>query len=121
MALSLRVLLLEDRDEDAALVRKELNRANFAPKIARARTEAEYSELLKKQDFDLVLASGDVGQFDGISALHAFETSGQTVPFILLSASVDDELVVESLKHGASDFIVKSRLSRIGRDRKSVV
>ncbi|RYD70147.1 MAG: response regulator, partial [Verrucomicrobiaceae bacterium] len=115
MGLPLRVLLLEDSETDVALVQEELSRAELAPEILRACTREEYLHLLEDQKVDLVLAGLQSATFDGMSALRDMRESGRDLPVILLGEAFDEDVAVEGLKMGASDYVVKSRLWRLPR------
>ncbi len=115
MGVPLRVLLLEDREEDTTSVREELSRADFALQLAPARSREEYQQLLNEQEFDIVLASTDTASSVGFSALEDLRGTKADIPLILLSAELDEEVAVDAVKHGAADYVVKSRLGRLGR------
>ena len=113
MATPLRVLILEDQPVDAELTLHELRRADFAPEWVRVETEQDYLAHLDPA-LDLILADYTLPQFDAERALHLLQESGLDIPFIVVSGSVDEEVIVERMRQGATDYLLKDRLSRLG-------
>lgn len=113
MAEKLRILLLEDRDTDAELVRMELRRAGFDADVTRVITEDEYRAALQP-GYDLILSDYSLPQFSGLHALRILKQSGLDVPFILVSGTIGEEAAVEAMQMGASDYLIKDRLGRLG-------
>lgn len=114
MATPLRALLLEDRLEDAAMLLFELRRAGFDPHPVRVSSEVDYLAALD-DEFDIVIANYEMGSFDGLAALDLLQSRQLDLPFILISATSDEELAVESVRKGAADYLAKDRLERLGR------
>ena len=112
MAEPLRVLILEDNPSDAELMVHELRRAGFDLDWVRVETEADYIAHLD-QGFDLILGDYSLPQFDGASALRLLRERGLDNPFILISSSVGEDIVVECMKLGAADYLLKDRLARL--------
>jgi diguanylate cyclase (GGDEF)-like protein/PAS domain S-box-containing protein len=110
---SLHALILEDRPADAELVVHELRRAGFDPLWARVEDEAGYRAHLNA-GVDLVLADYNLPQFDAFRALDILKGSGLDIPFILVSGTVGEEAAVSAMRAGASDYIFKDNLSRLG-------
>lgn len=113
MATPLRVLILEDQPADAELMLRELRRADFAPEWVRVETEGDYLAHLDPA-LDLILADYTLPQFDAEQALHLLQESGLDIPFIVVSGSVGEEVIVERMRQGATDYLLKDRLSRLG-------
>jgi diguanylate cyclase (GGDEF)-like protein/PAS domain S-box-containing protein len=113
MAERLRILLLEDRDSDADLVKVELRRAGFDAEVTRVITEAEFRAALAP-GFDLILSDYALPQFSGLQALGILRDSALDVPFILVSGTIGEEAAVEAMQMGASDYLIKDRLGRLG-------
>jgi diguanylate cyclase (GGDEF)-like protein/PAS domain S-box-containing protein len=113
MAERLRILLLEDRDSDADLVKIELRRAGFDADVTRVITEEEYCAALEP-GYDLILSDYALPQFSGLRALGILKESGLDVPFILVSGTIGEEAAVEAMQMGASDYLIKDRLGRLG-------
>jgi PAS domain S-box-containing protein len=109
----LRLLHLEDDDADADIVRKTLESEGVICTVTRVDTEADFRSALAEGGFDLILADYTLPEFDGISALNLAREMLPDVPFIFLSGTLDEEVAIEALKIGATDYVFKTRLSRI--------
>jgi PAS domain S-box-containing protein len=114
MATPLRVLILEDQPADAELMLYELRRAGFAPIWERVETEAEYLAHLD-QSLDVILADYHLPQFDALCALRHVQECGLDVPFIIVSGNLGEERAVQCVKQGATDYLLKDRLTRLGQ------
>jgi signal transduction histidine kinase/FixJ family two-component response regulator len=113
MTSPLRVLLAEDSVTDAELVVRELRRAGFAPEWVRVDTEAAFLEQLLSE-FDIILSDYDMPQFSGLRALELFQEKGLEIPFIIISGTIGEEIAVQVMQLGASDYLLKDRLARLG-------
>ena len=109
----LRLLIVEDNPLDAELVICELRRAGFEPEWSRVDTEAEYVERLCPE-LDIVLSDYDLPQFSGMRALELLRESGLEIPFIIVSGTIGEDIAVDVMKRGASDYLLKDRLKRLG-------
>jgi signal transduction histidine kinase/CheY-like chemotaxis protein len=109
----LRILHLEDEPKDAELVQATLEAANVACDVTRVETQPEFFGLLDRGGFDLILADYTLPSFDGISALKVAKEVRPEVPFIFVSGTLGEEVAIEALKLGATDYVFKTRLSRI--------
>ena len=110
----IRVLLLEDRKQDAELLVRELRRAEFDPEWTRVETETAFLAALDDSIPDLILADFNLPQYDGISALMHLQERGLDIPFLLVSGTVGEEVAVNAIKRGADDYLIKDRLARLG-------
>jgi PAS domain S-box-containing protein len=110
---SLRVLLVEDTDEDAELLVRELERAGFKVELSRVETEEEMRESLQSSKHDIVLSDYALPTFDAMNALRVLQESGLDLPFIVVSGTIGEETAVAALKAGAHDFVVKGRHARL--------
>jgi signal transduction histidine kinase/GAF domain-containing protein/CheY-like chemotaxis protein len=109
----LRVLLLEDDPGDAALIQELLETDGFACEANRVQTRAEFVAALENPEIDLILADHNLPAFDGLSALNLASRARPDLPFIFVSGSLGEELAIEALKIGATDYVLKTRLSRL--------
>jgi PAS domain S-box-containing protein len=109
----LRVLLVEDRDSDAEIVLRELRNGGFAPEWERVETEAGFLDSLQR-DFDVILSDYSMPQFDGLRALALVKLRAPEIPFILVSGTMGEETAVAAMKQGATDYLLKDRLARLG-------
>jgi PAS domain S-box-containing protein/putative nucleotidyltransferase with HDIG domain len=113
MGNSVRTLLLEDSPSDAELILHELRSSGFEPDWVRVETSSAFLQELKNNP-DVILADYSLPQYDVLQALAAVHSSGLDIPLIVVTGAVDESRVVECLRHGASDYLVKDRLSRLG-------
>lgn len=114
MTTPLHLLILEDCEEDAELMLQELRRAAFDPKWHRVDTEADFLAQLD-QKVDVILADYSLPQFDAQQALGHLKKRGLDVPFIIVSGCIGEERAVECMKYGATDYLLKDRLARLGQ------
>lgn len=111
--LSIRTVLLEDDDLDAQLVEAHLAAEHIHPVLRRTRNEREFEAELARGEVDLILADFSLPQYDGLSALGAAKRIVPEVPFIFVSGAIGEELALETLRRGATDYVLKSRLERL--------
>ncbi|MGF6932543.1 PAS domain S-box-containing protein [Paraburkholderia sp. UCT70] len=109
----LRIVLLEDNANDAELIQELLQADHLCCEIVRVQSRADFEAALKTVGIDLILADYQLPAFDGLSALEIAQSERPEVPFILVSGTLGEELAVEALKSGATDFVLKTRLSRL--------
>jgi PAS domain S-box-containing protein len=112
MPTPLHVLLLEDLETDAVLILHELRQAGFAPIWRRVETEEDYIAALDPA-LDLILADYSLPQFDGLRALELLRERGLDIPFIILSGTIGEDVAVTAMRRGASDYLIKDRLTRL--------
>jgi len=113
MKTDLRILHLEDDPMDAELVQQVLASDVVTCEVTRVETEADFIASLERCDFDLILADYTLPTFDGLSALKIARENCPLVPFIFVSGTIDEDLAIEALKIGATDYVFKTRMSRI--------
>jgi signal transduction histidine kinase/CheY-like chemotaxis protein len=109
----LRVLLLEDNVRDAELIQELLEADHFVCEVTCVQTRAEFVAGLENAGIDLILADYKLPSFDGLSALKLALDVRADLPFIFVSGSLGEEVAIEAVKIGATDYVVKSRLSRL--------
>jgi PAS domain S-box-containing protein len=110
----LQVLLLEDVAMDAELVQFELERAGLAAELRRVDSREAFVLALGEFRPDVILSDFSLPQFDGMRALELARAWGKTVPFIVVTGSINEETAVQCMKAGATDYVLKSNLARIG-------
>jgi PAS domain S-box-containing protein len=110
---TLSILYLEDDSKDADLVVATLEAEGVTCEVTLVETKAEFLAALEQQGIDLILADYSLPTFDGISALKIAVEKRPEVPFIFVSGAMGEELAIEALKIGATDYVLKTRLSRI--------
>jgi len=113
MAVPIRILILEDTKSDMELILHELRRAGFDPSYRHAENEAEYVAGLDP-GLDVILADYNLPQFDALHALRLLQERGLRVPFIVATASISEEAAVTCMRNGATDYLLKDRLARLG-------
>ena len=109
----IRVLHLEDSESDAELVQALLTEAGMACEFTRVETQAEFAAALEAGGFTLILSDNKLPAYDGLSALAYARGRCPDLPFIYVSGTVGEELAIESLKAGATDYVLKQQLSRL--------
>jgi putative two-component system response regulator len=110
---SLRVLLIEDSSDDAELIVAALRKAGFEVTDQCVMTEAAMQVALQEQSWDLVVCDYTLPRFTPYRALELLRASDQDIPLIVFSGAVQEDVAVELLKAGASDFITKDRMPRL--------
>ena len=113
MSERLHILILEDVATDAELVERELRKAGVVFITKRVETREAFLKELKDFAPNLILADYSLPQFDGMSALEIVKEQYPDVPFILISGTIGEEFAIEALKAGATDYVLKQRLSRL--------
>lgn len=106
-------LLLEDNPLDAEVIRVTLAEGGVECQLSRVETHAQFVKALETQKFDLILADYSLPNFDGLAALKIARERCLDLPFILVSGSMGEELAIEALKEGATDYVLKQRLERL--------
>ena len=110
---TLRVLVIEDDEDDALLVVGELERCGWEVAWQRVDTSGAMAEALDRSPFDLIVSDYRMPSFRAPEALALWEERGLETPFIVVSGTIGEEHAVEVLKAGARDFFLKDRLSRL--------
>jgi CheY-like chemotaxis protein len=106
----LRLLLIEDREDDAALVVRELSLAGYDVMSARVDTPDALRAALTRQPWDVAIAEDTMPRFRGTAALSLLRTYDAEVPFIFLSGTIGEQPAAAALKTGASDYVAKGNL-----------
>ena len=109
----LRILSVEDDPKDTGLIQDLFETEGIVCEITRVDTQASMLDLLKKAGVDLILADYSLPSFDGISALKLAIQVCPDVPFIFVSGTLGEEVAIEALKLGATDYVLKTSLSRL--------
>lgn len=113
MASPLRVLFIEDSEEDKLLLIRELERGGYQVNSERVDTEAALRAALRKQSWDLVITDYNMPHFSAPGVLAVLKESGIDLPCIIVTGSQGEETAVATMKAGAHDFILKGNLSRL--------
>jgi len=110
----LRILYLEDDRNDVELVCTKLEDEGLLCSVIPVETQADFVMALNNYRFHVILADYKLPSFDGLAALSIAREKAPDVPFIFVSGSMGEELAIDSLKRGATDYVLKQRLSRLG-------
>jgi len=109
----LRILNLEDSRDDCELIHTCLLREGIECDLVRVETREDFTAALRRGGFELILADYSLPSFDGLSALEMAKETCPAVPFIFVSGAIGEEVAIETLKQGATDYVLKDRLSRL--------
>ena len=111
----IRILLIEDSDLDAELIAAALDDAGLACRIDRVMTRDAFAAAVAEPCHDLILADYVLPTFDGLAALEHARAHCPDIPFVFVSGTLGEDVAVEALKTGATDYVVKQRLDRLPR------
>ncbi len=109
----IKVLIVEDSEDDAKLALRVLQRDGFDPTYRRVQTAAELKTALAQEGWDAVISDFKMPGFTGMDALRIFRSAGLDIPFILISGTVGEQTAVDAMKAGASDYLMKKSLARL--------
>lgn len=113
MAQALRVLLVEDSEDDALLLTRELKRGGYDLTFDRVENAEAMRNALTKQSWDLVISDYSMPHFRGTDALKLIRGMGFDAPFIFVSGTIQEDTAVEAMKAGAQDYLMKGNLKRL--------
>src|SRR5437870_3027664 len=113
MSSPVRILMLEDAPEDAALVQREMRKAGIDFSAQVVDEEGPFLAGLAQFRPDLVLSDNSLPRMDGASALRITRETSPELPFIFVTGSMGEERAIEMLRGGATDYVLKDRLSRL--------
>lgn len=111
--MEIRVLMVEDSPEDAELITRELRKGGFNLVAERVDTKGDFERALPDFEPDIILSDYHMPSFDGISALAIAVIEAPDVPFIFVSGAIGEELAIETLKGGATDYVYKDKLNQL--------
>lgn len=109
----LRVLFVEDSEDDALLLIRKIRQGKFELDWVRVDNEADMRRNLEEKEWDLVISDYSMPTFDGISALRLFKQMALDIPFILVSGTIGEEVAVNAMREGAHDYLMKGNLGRL--------
>ena len=113
MERELRILILEDIEDDAVLVDYALKKEKFVFTRMRVDTREQFSDALDSFNPDIILSDHSLPQFNSLEALKICQNKKLDIPFILVTGAVSEEFAVNCLKRGADDYVLKTNLSRL--------
>ena len=109
----LNLLILEDNPDDAKLNVVEIEREGFIVEWTIVDTEKAFKKALKKKS-DIILVDYTLPSFDGMSAIDIHQKNAPDIPLIIVAGTIGEDIAVECMKRGATDYVLKDRLSRLG-------
>ncbi len=108
-----KILIVEDSEDDAKLALRALRGGRFDPTYRRVQTAAELKTALAEGGWDALISDFAMPGFTGMDALRIFRATGLDIPFILISGTIGEEAAVKAMKAGASDYVMKASLARL--------
>lgn len=109
----LRALIIDDSEDDALLLARELKRGGYEITFERVDTAEAMRAALSKQGWDIVFCDYAMPHFSTFAALELLKATGMDVPFIIVSGAIGEETAVAMMKAGAHDYVMKGKLSRL--------
>ena len=106
-------MILENSEDDTVLILNELNKGGYDPQWHRVDSENEFKAALKIKTWDVILADYRLPRFSGLYALQIVKERGLDIPFIIVSNAAGEAAVVEAMRAGAHDYIIRDQLSRL--------
>ncbi len=113
MSIPLRVLNVEDSEEDALLLERELKSGGYDPEVERVCSAVDMKAALKTRQWDIVISDHVMPGFSGLDALQLLKDVGIDLPFIIVSGKIGEDVAVQAMRAGAHDYILKGSLARL--------
>ena len=113
MSRPLRLLLLEDSEDDAELILRALRRSGYEPVHRRAESSEQMRAALEEDEWEIVVSDHDMPRFSALAALELLRKAQIDVPFIIVSGAIGEETAVEAMAAGAGDYVMKDNLRRL--------
>ena len=110
---SLRVLIVEDSEDDALLIIRELKKGGYNPVYKLVETAAAMKKALKEKQWDIILCDYSLPKFNAPSAISVLKEANVDIPLIMVSETIGEDMAVECMRLGAQDYIMKDNLSRL--------
>jgi PAS domain S-box-containing protein len=110
---ALRLLLVEDEENDAFLIERQIRRGGYDVEVTRVSTAAELRDRLRDAEWDVVISDFHLPGSSLEETLAAFRADGRDIPFLLVSGTIGDEAAVKAIKMGANDYVLKGALARL--------
>jgi PAS domain S-box-containing protein len=110
----LKVLLVEDSEDDSTLLLRELYRSGYDVKSVRVDTRQDMESALAQTAWEVILSDYSMPHFSGLAALEVYQQKRLDIPFIIVSGAVGEASAVEVMRSGAHDYLMKDNLTRLG-------
>lgn len=109
----LRVLNVEDSENDSTLLIRHLTRGGYDIYVERVENQAEMKAALESKEWDIIISDYQMPKFNGLLALNVLHESGLDIPFIIISGTIGEVLAVEAMVAGVNDYMMKDNLARL--------
>ncbi len=109
----LKALIIEDNEDDAELLLRELKKGGYNPYYLLVDTKEGMLQALASEQWDVIFSDYSLPKFNGIAALEIYREKGLDIPFIILSGTIGEGTAVAAMKSGASDYLMKDNLARL--------
>jgi two-component system, cell cycle sensor histidine kinase and response regulator CckA len=113
MKTPLRILIVEDSENDAMLTLHYVGKGDYDIEYGMVQTPDRMAEALQEKSWDIILCDYNMPRFTGFEALEIYRRSGLDIPFIIISGTIGEEIAVECMKAGADDYLMKGHLARL--------
>ena len=110
----IRILAVEDSENDFRLAMRVLRKAGFAPEAQRVQDLPSLQQALQEGPWDALISDFSMPGFSGLQALSEFRGTGMDIPFIFVSGTIGEEMAVAAMQAGANDYVMKENLRRLG-------
>jgi PAS domain S-box-containing protein len=121
MKKKLKILHLEDNAFDAEIICRTLENANVPCSIKRIDTREAFLGELDNHDYDMILSDYMMPDFDAFSALKIVRERNESIPFLIVSGAIGEEIAIDSLKKGVTDYVFKNRLTRLAPSIQRII
>jgi PAS domain S-box-containing protein len=109
----LRILMVEDSENDALMAMRHIEKGNYRIEHEIVQTAGKMEEALKGKTWDIILCDYQMPRFTGFEALEILKRSGLDIPLIIISGTIGEEIAVECMRAGADDYLMKGKLTRL--------
>jgi DNA-binding NtrC family response regulator len=113
MGKPLRVLVIEDSEDDTLLVIRALQKGGYDPVYERVETRDAMHQALERETWDIIISDYKMPHFSGLAALKLYKEKGLNIPFIIVSGTIGEEAAVAAMVSGAHDYVMKNNLLRL--------
>jgi PAS domain S-box-containing protein len=113
MGKPLRVLMVEDSEDDALLVIRVLKKGGYEPVYQRVETAEAMRAALREKTWDVILCDYQMPKFTGLTAIALLKETNIDIPLIIVSGAIGEEIAVDCMRFGAHDYVMKGNLSRL--------
>jgi len=109
----LKLLLIEDSEDDALMLLRSLKKGGYSPEYIRIWEEKAVRKALKESNWDIIISDYAMPGFTGMAALEIYKEFNLEIPFIIVSGTIGEDVAVETMKNGAHDYLMKGNYDRL--------